>query len=68
MFCLEVMIFNSVDCRFVYESYKKHHLSSPVIMILGNLESLSATSMKSPELLIRVLFVRASAFEIPNVG
>jgi hypothetical protein len=54
--CLEVIIFNSVDCHFVSESYKKHHLLSPVIMILGNFESLSATSIRSPELLIRISF------------
>lgn len=35
-------------------------------MILGNLESLSATSMRAPELLTRVIF-RASALEIPNI-
>ena len=35
-FCLEVTILNSEYCRIVCESYKKHRLSSPVIMFLGN--------------------------------
>jgi hypothetical protein len=33
--------FHSEDFRFVFGSYKKHNVSSPVIMLLRNLLSLS---------------------------
>ena len=58
--------FQSEDCRFVCASYRKHHVLSPVIMLLRNFLSLSAILMRSPKMLV-FLFVQASAFEVPNV-
>jgi len=40
--------------RFACRSYKKHHVSSPQFMLLGNLLSLSAMSMRSPKILVFV--------------
>ena len=46
--------FHSDECCLVFGSYNKHHLSSPVTMLLRNPLSLSVKSMRSPEMLIRV--------------
>ena len=48
--------FHSGDCWFVCGSYKKHHVSSSVIMLLWILLSLSAVSLRSSEILIHVSF------------
>jgi len=53
--------------RSACRSYRKHHVSSPVILFLRNLLSLPEISIISPEILIRVFFhFRASASEVPN--
>ena len=58
--------FQSEDCHFVCASYRKHHVLSPVIMLLTNFLSLSAILMRSPKMLV-FLFVQAPAFEVLNV-
>lgn len=50
--CTEVLNGKLMDWRFVCGSYKKRHVSSAVIASLWYLLSVSAISMRSPEMLI----------------
>ena len=55
----KVLLWDDYDFNFVCGSCKKHHVSSPVIMLLRTLLSLSAVSMRPSEMLIRVSFYLA---------
>ena len=62
-----LMILLSIQKIAVFcESYKKHHVSYPVVMSSRNLLSLSDIWMMSPEMLIHVSFVWESAFQVPK--
>jgi hypothetical protein len=44
------------DCRFVCRLYKNHHIASTVVIWLGNLLILSAISIRSSDMFIRISF------------
>jgi hypothetical protein len=45
--------FQLADCQFSCGSYRKHHVSSPVMIWLRNFPSLSALSIRSLQMLKR---------------
>jgi hypothetical protein len=46
--------FQVANCRYSCGSYRKHQISSPVMIQLTNIPSLSALSVRSPQMLIQL--------------